>query len=42
MRTKKEIMKIGKEESINQQRMLTKKKNDLQRRIRTEGKNDQR
>jgi len=40
MKTKKEIMKIGKEKSINQQRMLTKKKNDLQRRIKAEGKNN--
>lgn len=38
MKTKKEIMRIGKEESTNRRRMLTNKKNDLQKKIRTEGK----
>jgi len=40
MKTKKEIKRIGKEESINRQRMLTKKKNTLQNKIRKEGRNN--
>jgi len=40
MRAKKKIMKIGKEESINRRRMLTRKKKDLQRKIRAKGKNN--
>jgi len=40
MKTKKEIKRIGKEESINRRRMLTKRKNDLQKKLMKEGRSN--
>ena len=40
MRTKKEIKEIGKEESINRWKMLTKKENNLQNKLRKESKDN--